>query len=1230
MAIEAARQRAIDMDISISGYDLRQINFSQALVIPEASGQVETMLCMKPYPESSKTSSGTWDEFFIYSASEKGEWIEHCRGHISVRQTSQLNVVDGQNQKDMTRSDHARQRSEAESECTRLVQGSDLYAQCSKIGMEYGPIFANLREARVGNARAIGRVTHPDVENVMPVNYQSRCVMHPATLDAFFHVAIAALERLHSAAVPTFITSLFISGDIPSTPQHEFSVYGTMHNGSQRNPTISLNVYDTKNFEFPSVEVDGLQMTSLSGQQGAQITQEPRKSYYRTNLRPDVSLLSPPQFSTLCSKLRPTSGETQLASLIDEAFYYMADKAIKQLPENTISGLSSKGVNLYRSLKRIVEYVDASRLPYDVSSWVAKNNSEREDILKQVRISGDEGNFAVLVGNQFPEIILGTVDPLALTMKDDVLGRYYANNTRMARQYQQGAVLVDLLAHKDPHLKVLEIGAGTGGATLPLLTALGGIDDSTPPRFLSYDVTDITTGFFEKLQQKTAAWGELVSYKKLDIEKDPEEQGFETEHYDLIVAANVLHATTNMHRTMANVRRLLKPGGTLLLVELIPTMAGITNIFGIFDGWWMGEEEGRRDSPLLSEERWDTILRGAGFSGLDLTLPDTTDITTHQGTTMVSRAIAAAPPRDKNELAPIFPQLVLVTTNPNTDRDSDQIVQQISENSRLGDSIQEVVDLESLQPNGRICILLELESSILSHMTEPRLEALKKMLDGSHGLIWVTKGASDQSTNPDLSLVSGFLRTLRVETGRPLVHLDLDPEVDSATPLTNAIVKVHESRFEKDEPDSEFIERGGVVMIPRHMEDDKTGIHIASRRGNSFPEMDVIPQSGRSLKLQIAQLGLLDTFYFDEDPRVEDRLPDNYIEIEVKANALNFRDIMMASYIYPKTHALHSLIYSLNQTMGQIEATDLGYECSGVITKVGLHVQDLKIGDRVMAAGDGAFCTFFRIHELAACKIPESMTFETAATIPVAYGTAYYSLKAARLTKEDTVLIHASTGALGQALIMMCQNVGSRILATVGTLEKKAFLMTEFGIPEEQIFYSRDNSFKQGVMRATDGKGVDVVFNSLSSELQRVTWECTAPFGRFIELGRRDFIVNSRLEQARFRDNVTFVGLDYRHMTIARPQYVQEAFHGYMDLIQQGKLRAPQPISIYGLGEVEKAFRTMQSGKHIGKLVIVAKEGEHAKVRTLHDKLKRLLTDSERLCLEKLHEPFSKQTQHIS
>jgi hypothetical protein len=301
----------------------------------------------------------------------------------------------------------------------------------------------------------------------------------------------------------------------------------------------------------------------------------------------------------------------------------------------------------------------------------------------------------------------------------------------------------------------------------------------------------------------------------------------------------------------------------------------------------------------MLEERWGIVLRETGFSGLDLSLPDTPDAITHQGTTMISRAGTAAPRPSNNVPVPAqpraqnFEKLVIIDPNTKTDSDSGRVVQQISENDKFRARV-EVANFYDLQPDQRICILIELDSSILSDMTEPRLEVLKTLFSKSKGVLWVTKGASDQPTNPNLSLVSGLLRTLRIETGRPLVHLDLDPRSDPKT-SANVIAEVYESRFEKDNADSEYITRGDVILIPRHMEDDKTGVHIAARTGNSSPQMDLIPQVGRPLKLQIAQLGLLDTFYYDDYSRGVDNLPDDHVEIEVKAIALNFRDVMMVS-----------------------------------------------------------------------------------------------------------------------------------------------------------------------------------------------------------------------------------------------------------------------------------------------------------------------------------------------
>lgn len=132
-----------------------------------------------------------------------------------------------------------------------------------------------------------------------------------------------------------------------------------------------------------------------------------------------------------------------------------------------------------------------------------------------------------------------------------------------------------------------------------------------------------------------------------------------------------------------------------------------------------------------------------------------------------------------------------------------------------------------------------------------------------------------------------------------LIHLDLDVKTDSTVLGADTIMEIYKHCFEDGAAKSEFVERERTIMIPRHMEDDKSGVHIASRIGVPTPQLSVVPQSGRSLKLQSTQLGLLDTFYFDDDPRVGEEFPDDCVEIEIKASTLNFRDIIMVNHPFP-------------------------------------------------------------------------------------------------------------------------------------------------------------------------------------------------------------------------------------------------------------------------------------------------------------------------------------------
>jgi NADPH:quinone reductase-like Zn-dependent oxidoreductase len=284
--------------------------------------------------------------------------------------------------------------------------------------------------------------------------------------------------------------------------------------------------------------------------------------------------------------------------------------------------------------------------------------------------------------------------------------------------------------------------------------------------------------------------------------------------------------------------------------------------------------------------------------------------------------------------------------------------------------------------------------------------------------------------------------------------------------------------------------------------------------------------------------------------------------------------------------------------MGQINLDKLGDECSGIVSRVGASVQNVAIGDRVVAPAPGAFSTFVRRAALGVEKIPENMTFEEAAALPIVFCTALQSIKVANLQRGETVLIHAASGGLGQALIQLCKLYDAHIFATVGSKQKKDFLMETYGIPAQQIFYSRDSSFAEHLLLETNGRGVDVIFNSLSSDLLRCTWRCIASFGRFIELGKRDFQVNSRLEMSPFQKNASFSAVDILQVLYERPEYGAGLWREVMSLVASGNVKPPAPMTVYPMSEIENAMRSMQSGKNIGKIVLQRDLVGQAKVST--------------------------------
>ncbi|ORY63395.1 uncharacterized protein BCR38DRAFT_410325 [Pseudomassariella vexata] len=474
-------------------------------------------------------------------------------------------------------------------------------------------------------------------------------------------------------------------------------------------------------------------------------------------------------------------------------------------------------------------------------------------------------------------------------------------------------------------------------------------------------------------------------------------------------------------------------------------------------------------------------------------------------------------------------------------------------------------------------ILCELGRPFLAELTPDSFAQVQKILTQSAGVLWVTKGAYMNATNPTASMSLGLTRTVRSETEAKVATLDLasDSELQErgqADLTLQAFAKVFAA--EGSEPvDMEYTEKNGALFVPRIVDDGDMNLLVHRELQKSAPYPQDFAQNSRPLKMGIGTTGALDTLFFHD---VEDYvIGDTEIELQVMATGMNFKDVVIA--------------------MGQLPSPYIGIECAGVVSRVGPNVCNLCVGDRVCAMSEGAYSTLARCPATSAARIPSSMSFEVAASIPVVYCTAYYGIvELARLERGERILIHAAAGGVGQAAIQLSKMLGVEIYATVGSPDKKQFIMENYGIPEDHIFSSRDTSFGPAIREMTGGAGVDVVINSLAGEFLRETWDCIAHFGRFIEIGKRDITSNTRLEMAKFNYNATFSSVDLTVLAAERPVHMARTFDAVMKLFEAETVKTISPITVFGIAEIEKAFRLLQSGKTIGKLVVVPKPGEQA------------------------------------
>ena len=300
------------------------------------------------------------------------------------------------------------------------------------------------------------------------------------------------------------------------------------------------------------------------------------------------------------------------------------------------------------------------------------------------------------------------------------------------------------------------------------------------------------------------------------------------------------------------------------------------------------------------------------------------------------------------------------------------------------------------------------------------------------------------------------------------------------------------------------------------------------------------------------------------------------VQVDARASALNFRDVMIALRIYPASPEVPS---------------NMGSDYAGVVTKVGSRVTRFKPGDEVIAMNIGHveqgrirenshFAKCINIYEMCVFRKPQRLTFAEASLIPTVYLTAWLALvTCARLQRGETVLVHTATGGVGLAAIEIARHLGAEILATAGTADKRAYLA---GLGIDHVGDSRSAAFSAQLRAA--GKVPDVILNTLAGDLMLESVGLLGPFGRFVHIDKKDIAADTALPMGRLIQGLAFHFLDIS-LLLRNPRHLESAMAALVELFDAGGI---QPIAhrSYRPTGVKQAITDLSRGAHIGKLVV--------------------------------------------
>ncbi|CAM4230542.1 hypothetical protein BOTU111921_18285 [Bordetella tumbae] len=687
-------------------------------------------------------------------------------------------------------------------------------------------------------------------------------------------------------------------------------------------------------------------------------------------------------------------------------------------------------------------------------------------------------------------------------------------------------------------LRIVEIGAGTGGTSAGLFTQLAAYAEHIE----EYCYTDVSPAFLLHAREHYAAQAPYLQTKRLDIEHTPVAQGFALGHFDVAVAANVLHATRDMRSTLRHVKTLLKGNGLLLLNELSAASLFLHLSFGLLEGWWLAEDEEVRipGTPALSLQGWREVLTAEGFGAIEAPaqaaheLGQQVIVATSDGLVQVqseTKTLQEEPrvlmPSHESKASTPAPMRVSAEIAPR--RDSAQARNAIRTSIAQTLKVSEA-DLQDDQPFSTYGI-----DSVTG-------VALINAINMQLGLMLPTTVLFDHATIEELGAhISAISPTIQ-EPSSPVAL-----SVATAMPTPEAPV-----------------EKIKAVPIGRGRR----------RRGEFTAAPPLAAQRGAQItgplyrRVWLERPGTIDDLHIRED-----RLPPlgaHDVRIAVRAFSLNFGDLLCVKGLYPTQPA-----YPFTP----------GFEASGVVVAIGSKVSRVAVGDAVIAlAGStfGAHATALTCAETRVFACPTGLSFEAACAVPGVALTMIECFKKAQLKPGERILIQTATGGVGLIAVQLAKHAGAEIYATAGS-EAKLDYLASLGVPHRINYQEED--FEAAIERLTDGQGMDVVINTLPGDAVQKGLNCLASGGRYIEIAMTALKSARSIDLSGLTDNQALYSVDVNKLSHGKLAILQNS------VLEMGRLLADGVISptvgrTFNFNDIQSAYRWLQDRRNIGKVVV--------------------------------------------